>query len=307
MSNTSPIQNNSEWFFPSRAWDAFEKNLVSKPGFVNKVKDLRVQRLVDNGKFLWREAFCANMGGRSLQIVYHHSKDEPKDNAVEFTNSYCSVFNDLLNVWGRFITDGSLVIDIGANDADTALPLAFLAGPTGVTYAFEPGEQFALKFNVNAGSNPFLNIRGEALALMPTTGISEFLYDPTNYNGGHPSTNAWVGTYTEKRLVRTVSFKDYFLNKNISKLSFVKIDTEGHDFPILWSFKEVLRDLRPTISAEWFPRTDPMIRDLAKYLDYETYCGFSLEPITLGRCAWRQDVVLAPREKREHFNLKNHE
>lgn len=305
MSNPPPEE--PKWTFPEKAWDTFQRHLQSKSGLPCRIKDLKVKRLENNGKFLYRETFCALGNGKSLQITYHHSKDELDENVNELVNPYCLVFNDLLNVWGRFIPEGSTVIDVGANDADTALPLAFLAGPTGATYAFEPGEQFALKFNVNAGSNPFLNIRGEALALMPTTGISEFLYDPRNYNGGHPSTNAWVGTYTEKRLVRTVSFKDYFAGKDISKLSFVKIDTEGHDLPILWSFKEVLKDLRPVISAEWFPRTDPLIKELAKYLDYETYCGFTLEPITLGRCAWRQDVILVPREKRGYFKLKNHE
>lgn len=219
---------------------------------------------------------------------------------------YSKFFNEFLNINERFFSKGCTAIDIGAHDGDTTLPISTLTAG-GKTYAFECAEAFITQFGINLAYNPTLDIEAVPFALMPTSGIHEFLYCAgDDYNGGHPSTNSWVGTYKIPRLVRGINFFEYFANKDLSKLAFVKIDTEGHDFHILWSFKEALKSLRPVIHAEWFPRTDPFIYQVITHLGYEIYCGYSLEPLKLGESQWRQDIILVPSEKIVNFGLKNY-
>jgi FkbM family methyltransferase len=271
---------------------------------VNYTESLSIALLSGNDKLSHKETFRVTRNGRSDVLTYCCSSF--KDKAPQTPNPlYSNFFNSFLNVNERFIKEGDTALDIGAYDGDTALPIAYLCGPTGKTYSFECGEAFMSQLSVNVGFNPSLNIEGIPAALMPKSGIEQFLYCATDYNGGHPSTNSWVGTYTVPRLVRAISFEDFSKGRDLSKLSFVKIDTEGHDFHILWSFKGFLKEKRPVIHAEWFPRTDPYIHQLTQFLDYRIFCGFTLEPVFLGNpdTKWRQDIILVPSEKVGQFGL----
>jgi FkbM family methyltransferase len=261
-----------------------------------------IRSLGKNDKLSMEEKFEVNIRGRNFPVTYCHPK-VGKDAAALYKPEYNKFFNEFLNTNERFIPDGSYAIDIGAYDGDTTLPIAALCGRNGLVYSFECGEAFMSQFSINSGLNPHLNIVGVPLALMPTTGIHEFLYSPDDYNGGHHSTNSWVGTYTVPRLIRGVSFKDFSSNQDLSKISFIKVDTEGHDFHILLSFKEFIKQVRPVLHVEWFPRTDPYMRQLVEYLGYSIFCGFTLEHIVLGQSQWRQDLVLVPKEKINQFQL----
>lgn len=268
----------------------------------NYTRDPKIVCMPGNDKLSHKETFTAERGNQCQQLAYCHGFFNTKGQPPK--ESYSVWFNSFLNINERFIPEGTVALDIGAYDGDTTLPIAFCTGKTGKVYAFECGEAFMSQLSPNVGLNPNLNIEAVPYALMPISGVHEFLYTGEDYNGGHPSTNSWVGSYKVPRLVRAISFNEYFNGKDIGRLSFVKVDVEGHDFHVLWSFKEVLKELRPVIHAEWFPRTDPYIYQVLQYLEYSLFCGFTLEPLTLGKSQWRQDIVLVPTEKIENFELQ---
>lgn len=268
---------------------------------MNKVEVVSIEELPKNDRLCYKEIFSIKKDKLIENIIYCHSNFDIKNK--KDLSLYSKQFCDLVNIFQRFIFPGDVALDIGAYDGDTTLPIAHLCGKFGKTYAFECGEAFCSKLSVNAGFNPHLNIELIPAALMPESGIHTFLYCPTDYNGGHHSTNSWVGTYTVPRLVRGISFEDFSKGKDLSKLSFIKVDAEGHDFHILWSFKDFIKTVKPVIHAEWFPQTDLYIKELADYIGYETFCGFTLEPITIGISSWRQDILLIPRENLNKYDL----
>jgi FkbM family methyltransferase len=273
-------------------------NYITKENYITRTD---IQELVGNDCLTHKENFVVQYKNKTENIFYCHKKPD-KRNSCDF-EPYSVFFNEFININERFIVPGKIAIDIGAYDGDTTLPISFLAG-CGKTFAFECSPSFVSQLNINLGFNPQFNIESYPFAIMPEAGIHQFLYCATDDNGGHPSTNSWVGTYTVPRLIRAVNFIDFFKDKiDFNDISFIKVDTEGHDFHILWSFRDILKSVRPVLHAEWFPHTDRYIKQLIDYLDYEMFCGFTLKHIKLDVSDWRQDIVLVPREKIESFNL----
>jgi FkbM family methyltransferase len=263
---------------------------------MSSVIESSFQELSGNDYLTRIERFSLNHGGHSHPIQYAWSR--PSDGTT-----YGQGISEFIEKYSQFVVPHSIAIDIGANDGDTAIPLAVLT-QGGPVFAFEPGIQFASQLNINAGLNPSLNIICLPYAVMEKSGVHTFLYSPNDYNGGAAQSNAWVGTYTKPRLVRAVNFVEFFTGKiDFKKISFIKIDTEGHDFHILRSFADVLKTVRPVILAEWFPRTDNLIRQLASDLNYSVFCGFTYEPIIFGISKWRQDVLLIPTERLNQYDL----
>ena len=215
--------------------------------------------------------------------------------------------NNFINVNHRFIPDGSIVVDIGGYDGDTSILFGIMCGADrgGKVYTFEPSPSFASQLNINLGFNPALNIIPLPYAVMEKEGIHIFKYCATDDNGGCAATNELTGTYTVPRFVRAVNFLKFFERNPIdfNKLAMIKLDTEGHDFDILDSFKSTIKDYRWTLHCEWFPGTHQKIQNLLDYLDYKMYCGFSLEPLNV-YSKWRQDIILVPSEKISRFSLK---
>jgi FkbM family methyltransferase len=269
---------------------------------MGSIKVVEIQHLPKNDRVCYKETFLVSEQEGSEKTLYYYHSIFDKNFDIK-NNFYAQRFASYVNTWARFIPKGSVAIDVGAYDGDTTLPIAYLCGDSGKTYAFECGEQFISKLNLNVYSNQCLNIEAVSAALMPYSGIHEFLYCPTDYNGGHHSTNSHIGTYTVPRLVRGVSFLDYFKDKDLSKLSFVKTDTEGHDFHILLSFKDDIKNLRPVICAEWFPGMNQFIIDLIEYIGYKAYSETTLLPIKISQEYWTQDILLIPSEKTEFYNL----
>lgn len=212
-------------------------------------------------------------------------------------------FSGFFDIVKRFVKPGSVAIDIGAYDGDTTIPLSILVGETGVVLAFEPHKISFARLSVNMQLNPRLNIRAYPYAVMPTAGRQTFLYASTDDNGGHPSTNSWVGTYDTPYEVDCINLEDFFKDKcPIENISFIKTDTEGHDFNILISMSKIMTIARPVIHAEWFPKTQDKLLEFLFQYNYLPFSGFTLEPIT-EKSKWTMDIVLVPKEKMKMFGL----
>lgn len=269
---------------------------------MNTVECVSLVHIPKNDKISYKETFKVYKNSELKNtLIYYHSyfNCNGKKDISLYSKSFC----DQLNILSRFIPEGSTAIDVGAYDGDSTLLISYLCGKGGKVYAFECGEVFSSNLIINVESNLELDIEAIPAALMPESGIHEFLYCPTDYNGGYHSTNSWVGTYTVPRLIKGISFQDFSKNKDLSNLSFIKIDAEGHDFHILLSFKDYIKKIRPVIHCEWFPRTDAYIVELINFLDYKIFCGFTLAPVTIGFSEWRQDIILVPSEKINYYGL----
>jgi FkbM family methyltransferase len=156
----------------------------------------------------------------------------------------------------RFVRTGDTVIDIGAHTGDTTVPMAIAAGPTGCTLALEPNPHVFEVLKVNARLNPEkTNIVPLNYAATKVDGKYTFHYSDAAYcNGGYLSSidNQEHGHWHALE-VQGINL-DQFLRRNfldrLSRLTFIKIDTEGYDRDVICSIMSILREFRPVLMVE---------------------------------------------------------
>lgn len=207
---------------------------------------------------------------------------------------YAKWFVEFYPKVSKFITDGNTVLDFGAYDGDTSIPLALAAG-SGKCISFEPSLAFTYGLQINAGFNPKLNIQSHNVAATNKDAISEFNYDPKEEVGGHPLNTRIIGSYTRKRFVRTVDIRK-FLEKE-PEIHFIKSDTEGFDMQIVRLLIGRIKKHRPTIHIEWFHNTS---RDIAQFVDYLSYKVIDFKDMKVYNSlppVWTDDLLLVPHEK----------
>ena len=162
--------------------------------------------------------------------------------------------------FGRFIAPGDLAIDIGANVGDTTVPMALAAGREGLTLGFDPNPYAFAILERNAALNP------ERTRIVPLPfAVSEreeelyFVSSEASFaNGGvSPTRDSPHGRFVHPEKVRAVRLRA-LLERDFAewlpKLTFIKVDAEGHDAVILESIADLLDERRPTVVAEVFGR-----------------------------------------------------
>jgi len=213
--------------------------------------------------------------------------DLPRDGRIQYAQWFHPgehgnvVQQENVDFYRRYIRPGDLVIDVGANEGDTSVPMAIAAGKDGLTLALEPNPHVFKVLAANAALNPALtNIVPLNFAATATDG--EFVFgsgDPSYGNGGI------VGfTHNKARNVRYTlrvtgrNLENYLRQHHadrLSRLSFIKIDAEGYDKEIVRALQTVIREHRPTLVTECFgPSTADEKRELYDVLtglDYDLF------------------------------------
>ena len=169
-----------------------------------------------------------------------------------------SLLEPTVAFFNQFIKAGDLAIDIGANIGDTTVPMALCTGTTGLTIGFDPNPFVVkiLKENVNLNKDKYV-IAAEQCAISTTPAEFYFVSSEASFaNGGiSPTAQSKHGKFSHKEKVKGVNLKSYLETKYpewISKLSFIKIDTEGYDKEIVKSISDLIQQCKPVIVAESF-------------------------------------------------------
>ncbi len=217
----------------------------------------------------------------------------PVEGKVEFANwknplVWERIINqEMMDFYGKFIKKDSFVIDIGANIGDTTVPMALVAGNTGLTLAFEPNPLIFKILQVNSKLNKEkTNIIPLPFAIADSE--EEFFYissEASFSNGGiSKEISKKHGKFVYKEKVKAIMLEDY-LKKNysewLSKLSFIKIDTEGYDKEIIKTISNLIKTFKPVIVAECFgPNSNEEKIELYEILDkmgYEIYYFYDFD------------------------------
>ena len=249
-----------------------------------------------------------------FQVVqFNLSKDGPVQYAQwlhpgEFGNE---VKQETVNFYRRYVKEGDFVIDIGANEGDTTVPMAIAAGKQGLTLALEPNPHVFKVLTKNASLNEAItNIK--AFNFAATAADGEFTFgsgDPSYGNGGI------VGfTHNQARNTRysfQVSGKnlEQYLKLDfpeyLGNLSLIKIDTEGYDKEIIKTIPGIITQYRPVIITECFgPSTKKEKQELFQLLVNHRYELFQLhdfldsapEKITINNMSGKKtfDILALP-------------
>ena len=168
--------------------------------------------------------------------------------------------SNMIAFFKKFIKEGDLAIDIGANIGDTTVPIALASGASGLTLGFDPNPYVFKILQKNASLNKDkTNI--EAIPFAITEREEEFYFissEASFANGGISTTKeSKHGKFIYPGKIKGVNLKK-FLEENyknwLPKFSFIKIDTEGYDKEILKSIKDLITVFKPTIIAESFDK-----------------------------------------------------
>lgn len=161
----------------------------------------------------------------------------------------------------NYLSEGDVAIDIGANQGDTAIPIALAVGKQGLVLAFEPNKYVFPVLKKNASLNKEkTNI--VPLMLAATDNDEEIIFyfgDPSFLNGGlYEGISIWKQSRIFKQKVSGVNLERFLRREYsdiISKIKYIKIDTEGHDLVVIRSIHKLISECRPYIKAEMFIHT----------------------------------------------------
>ncbi len=210
-----------------------------------------------------------------------------QDGKVQFANwanplmKPKSVTQSEVNFFKKFISPGSMAIDIGTNIGDTTVPMALAAGRDGVTLGFDPNPHVFKVLEANAALNKDkTNIIALPYAIVDEPG--EFYYTSSEAsfsNGGitkEPS--KFHGKYSLSTKIKGIVLEEYLeaqLPHWLPKLSFIKIDAEGYDKEIIKSIHSLIEKYKPVVISECFTKMskderDDLFDSIAKK-DYDLY------------------------------------
>jgi FkbM family methyltransferase len=176
------------------------------------------------------------------------------------------------------VKPGDFVIDIGAYTGDTTLPLGLAAGKQGCVLAVEANPFVYAVLERNAQLNPErTNIIPRCFAAVEQPGKYTFHYGDASFcNGGMP-VSLWrrLTGRLHPLEVEGVDLANVLRAEYanwLPKLSFIKVDAEGHDYEVLRSLREIIAKYRPTIRAEVFRyAARAKRRDLYNFLTEQGY------------------------------------
>jgi FkbM family methyltransferase len=155
-----------------------------------------------------------------------------------------------------FLRRGDVAIDIGAHTGDSTVPIALAVGAEGTVFALEPNPYVFKVLELNASLNAGVtHIVPLMFAAMPSDGDFDFEYSDEGFcNGGfHQSISAWRHGHFTKLRVQGRNLFDYLSAtspESLTRIRFVKIDTEGFDRAVAQTLAPLLRASRPFLKTE---------------------------------------------------------
>lgn len=153
---------------------------------------------------------------------------------------------------------GSTAIDVGANIGALTAHLCRAVGPSGSVLAIEPIPSNAARLTQLLTMNRTTNLQIAQVAVADKPGRATIsLGDPGN--SGHASFDAsWI---THGQLDVEIETIDRLVDRYLAgrRVTFIKIDVEGHEPKVLQGAVRVLTDHKPAVQCEF---NDPILRDI---------------------------------------------
>ena len=166
----------------------------------------------------------------------------------------------LKGIFEKYITAGSIAIDIGAHIGTHSLTFSRLVGEKGVVYAFEPQAKIFTELVINLYLNECKNVKCHHLGLgqdekemaiyFPSEKwITENVsYHPFMLNEGHGTLAEISDQHKNEEKVKIVRLDDF----KLENVSFIKIDVEGFENEVINGATETIKRNKPVMVVEIF-------------------------------------------------------
>jgi FkbM family methyltransferase len=207
-----------------------------------------------------------------------------------------------LNALTRFVSSGDTVLDIGANAGVYSLALAALAGPSGVVVAFEPLSFLVPELTRCTGHLPSVRIHTAAVGSRVQEGVQ--IRIPLLFGKIPEPALATLQEYAYESEILTVPVTTVDqCRAGCQRISFIKMDVEGHELEVLEGARSTLRNDRSIVQFESNPtsHTSALIDELAAqegYLRAVLESG-KLTPLCAGQATKERNHYLIPQERAE--------
>lgn len=245
-----------------------------------------------------RKKVSFDLLGRKINYLMSRSDGE-EEVFVEDAKKYSNFISKILK-------PNSIVIDIGARDGDSLIPLFGILNKKCTIVAFEPNDSESIYIEKNLELNGFNydNFIIVKKALGPQDGKLDFVVDIKGRNGGLKNNNTKIGRWDEEIQVNSTTFESLpqSIKNVILEADFIKSDTEGSDLEVLRQLSKTIDRSRPYIQIEWWPFTE---KDIADFCNIKKYIPFDFSNMQFRysidlnqRC---HDLFLVPNEKVECF------
>lgn len=181
------------------------------------------------------------------------------------------------------IPENAVIFDVGANFGVISLQLAEIA-KHGHVYAFEPTHYAFKRLEKNVSLNPLLSRR--------ITPIKSFISGHTQAKPKIDAFSSWkidgskkgtiqhpvhMGTPKSAKGVGAISLDDFCRREGITKLDFIKTDTDGHEHEVLRGARKTIFKYRPVVV---FEAGDYLLKekniDFTYFLNYFAKLNYSL-------------------------------
>lgn len=162
-------------------------------------------------------------------------------------------FEPEVAVLGQLVKPGDVCIDVGGAYGRYALPLSRLVGSLGRVYSFEPGLYSCNVFKSVSFFHGMRNVTLIKKALSDKPGEIELL-SPIKSSGKIGASLSYIGQkgadnmFSETVPMTTIDI--FCKEQNITKVDFIKCDTEGSELFVYKGAEGIIDRFKPTILSE---------------------------------------------------------
>lgn len=179
----------------------------------------------------------------------------------------------------KFLKRGDIFIDVGANIGYFTALGANLVGKTGEVHSFEPIPLYFDHLKKVADVNPDYGITINKCALGENAGTAKIDFTKPPHIGGSTFILNTVQDHIPVQTIEVpvIRLDQYLKEKGIEKISLIKMDTEGFEFPILKGLQNYFENTndRPVIICEFVPASYPHINStVEQFVEYMRKYGY---------------------------------
>jgi len=182
----------------------------------------------------------------------------------------------------KVLKPGDIFIDIGANIGYLSAIGASLVGKEGQVHSFEPVLQSFQRLKKITEMNPDYKIILNNCALGDKSGVTKMDFAKPPHSSGSTLIPNSLNTNISKESINVpvIRLDNYIKEKKLNKISLIKIDVEGFEFPVLKGLEDYFKinTQRPTIICEIAPSayqllgyTRNQLIEYMKEFSYEAY------------------------------------
>jgi len=235
---------------------------------------------------------------RIEDVVFEYDLGNYRGTAPMYFGSYGLLIVEAMK---RLLKPGGVFVDVGANIGYLSAIAAGIVGKQGQVHCFEPVPTYFERLERLVELNPGHSITINSKAAGEAPG------DCTIYVTREPGQNTMVPAYKSgPEIISTlnvpvVRLDSYFAERKINRISLLKIDAEGFEFPVLKGLQHFLEESkqRPAIICEIAPRAYSLmgrtISELSDYMAVYGYAAYDLidrkTPINLSSIQHVEDVL----------------